>query len=191
MSATNEQFSKFAANGFENILRITQISLDSSERFLKQQFEITKQALEDQALAAKELSQLTDPQEALSHINKLLTQTFEKAVKNSRSIYDIVSQTQSELTALSEDSLSHINKSLIGGLESLSQNGPSGSDAAVNVLKSSFAAAAAAVSSLNRAAQQVAEFTDTNVKAATSDAVVKAASETVAKAPSKRGQAQA
>jgi phasin family protein len=185
MSATNEQFSKFAVNGFENILRISQISLNSSERFLKQQFELTKQVLEDQAQAAQELSQLTNPQEALSHINKLFTQSFEKAVKNSRSLYDIVSQTQSELTALSEDSLSHINKSLIGGLETLSQNGPAGSDAAVNVLKSSFAAAAAAVNSMTRAAQQVVEFADTNVKAATS------ATADAVKTSAKRGQTHA
>lgn len=168
MFAINEQFSKFSVNGLENMLRIAQISLNSGERLIKQQFESSKQILEDNLQAAQDLSQVTDPQAALGHINKLFTQSFEKAVKNSRSIYDIVSQTQSELTALTEDSLSHINKSMISGLETLSQNGPAGSDAAVNAIKSSFAAAAAAANSITRAAQQVAEFTDSSVKAATS-----------------------
>jgi len=185
MFAINEQFSKFSNNGFENVLRIAQIYLDSGERLIKQQLELSKQALEDNVQAAQDLAKLKDPQEALGHINKLFSQSFEKAVKNSRSIYDIVSKTQSEYSALAEDSLSSINKSLIGSLDTLSQNGPAGSDAAVNALKSSFAAAAATVNSLTRAAQQVAEFADTSVKAAAS------ASSDAVKASAKRTNASA
>ena len=53
-----------------------------------------------------------------------------------------------------------------------------GSDAAVNALKSSLAAPAAAVNSITKAAHQAAEFTETSVKAATAataDAVKTAA----------------
>lgn len=168
MFAINEQFSKLSSNGFENILRWAQISLDSSERLLKHNFELSKQALEDNVLATQELAGLRDPQHALNQLNKTFGQSFEKVVKNARGVYDIVSQTQSELTALAEDSLSRLNKTMLSSLDNLSQNSPAGSDAALNAIKSSFAAAAATVSSLTRAAQQVAEFADTSVKAATS-----------------------
>lgn len=166
MFAINEQFSKLSANGYENILRVAQISLDTSERLLKQQFELSKQTLEANVQATKDLSGLTDPQQALAQINKLFTQSFEKVINNSRGIYDIVAHSQSELTALAEDNLGRINKTLVSGLDSLSQNGPAGSDVAINALKSSLAATAATVNSLTRAAQQVAEFADSSAKAA-------------------------
>ncbi|TDR77876.1 phasin family protein [Paludibacterium purpuratum] len=183
MFAINEQFSKLSSNGFENILRLAQISLDSGERLIKQQFELSKQALEDNVQIAQELAGISDPQQALNHINKVFSQSFEKAVQNSRGLYDIVSQTQTELSALTEDSLGRINKSLLSSLDTLSQHSPAGSDAAVNAIKSSFAAATATISSLTRAAQQVAEFADTSVKAASS------ATADAAKAPTKRSAA--
>jgi phasin family protein len=174
MFAINEQFSKLSANGFENILRVAQISLDTSERLIKQQFEQSKQVLEANVQASKELTELTDPQQILAQANKLFSQSFEKAVSNSHNIYDIVSQTRSELAALAEDSFTRFNKTFISELETLSQNGPAGTDAAVNALKSSFAAAAATVNSLTRTAQQVADITESSIKAAsnsTSDAI--------------------
>jgi phasin family protein len=166
MFAINEQFSKLSANGFENILRVAQISLDTSERLLKQQFEQSKQVLEANVQAGKELASLTDPQQILAQTNKLLTQSFETSISHTHSIYDIVSQTRSELAALTEESFGRFNKAFISDLESLTQNGPAGSDAAVNALKSSFAAAAAAVNSMTRTAQQVADIAENSIKAA-------------------------
>ncbi|MBV8048035.1 MAG: phasin family protein [Paludibacterium sp.] len=183
MFAINEQFSKLSSNGFENILRAAQISLDSSERLIKQQFELSKQALEGNVQIAQELAGIKDPQQALNQLNKVFSQSFEQAVKSSRSLYDIVSQTQSEFSTLTEESLDRLNKSFLSSFDTLSQNSPAGADAAINAFKSSFAAAAATISSLSRAAQQVAEFADTSVKAATS------ATAGAAKAPAKRGAA--
>ncbi|BEV73799.1 MULTISPECIES: phasin family protein [unclassified Paludibacterium] len=183
MFAINESFSQFSSNGFENLLRLAQISLDSSERLIKQQFELSKQVLEENVKIAQELSSLKDPQQALGQINKVFSQSFQQSLKNSRGLYEIVSQTQSELTALTEDSLARLNKSLLSSLDTLSQNSPAGSDAALNAIKSSFAAASATIGSLTRAAQQVAEFADTSVKAATS------ATADAAKTPTKRGAA--
>jgi phasin family protein len=166
MFAINEQFSKLSVNGYENILRFAQITLDSSERLLKHQFEQSKQALEANVTATQQLAGVTDPQQALAQINKLFTQSVEKAISHSRDVYGIVSQAQNELTALTEDSIGRLNSSVIGSLEALAKNAPAGSDVALNALKSSFAAATAAASGLTQAAQQVSEFTDNSIKAA-------------------------
>lgn len=168
MFAFQESFSKLSSNGFENLLRLAQISLDSNERLLKQQFNLSKQCLEDHVQIARELSNINEPQQALNHINKVLSQSFEKTIKHTRHLYDIVSQAQSELTTLTEESLGRINKTLLSSIDNLSQHSPAGSDATLNAIKSSFAAATATISSLTRAAQQVAEFADTSVKAASS-----------------------
>ena len=85
---------------------------------------------------------MTDPQEAVTHLNKLTTQSIDAALANSRNLYDIVSAAQSELTKLAEENLGSFNKSLIGAIESAAKNAPAGSDAALNAVKSSVAAAA-------------------------------------------------
>ena len=56
-------------------------------------------------------------------------------------------------------------------VESISKNAPAGSETAVNALKSGIAAGAAAINSMTKAAQQVAEFADSSVKAANSATV--------------------
>ncbi|OWY38797.1 phasin [Xenophilus sp. AP218F] len=168
MSFSNEQLSKLSLTGLESTLRFAQISLDSAERLVKLNLEISKQSLEEHTQAAKKLAGITDPQEALNQLNKLATQSIDKAVNNSRSLYEIVSAAQGELTKLAEESVGLFNKSLISSIESAAKSAPAGSDATLNAVKNSVAAAAAAVSTFSKAAQQVVEFTDSSVKAATS-----------------------
>lgn len=168
MFNNNEQFSKLSLTGVEAVLRFAQISLDSAERLVKFNLESSKQSLEENVKVAKELSTVSDPQQALTQINKLTTQSIDKAVANSRQLYEIVSAAQSEFTRLAEENLGSFNKSLITAIESAAKTAPAGSDSALNAVKTSIAAAAAAVNTFSKAAQQVAEFTDSSVKAATS-----------------------
>lgn len=181
MTTSNEQFAKLSANGLEAAFRVAQITLDSAERFAKLSLELSKQTLEENVKLARELSEVKDPQEALNRVNKLTAQGLEQAVANSRNVYDIVSQTQSELGKVAETNFSDLNKLLISNVESLGKNAPAGSEAAINAFKSGLAASAAAFSTLSKTGQQVAEFADSSVKAATSataDAVKAAAKRT-------------
>ncbi|MDF0604087.1 phasin family protein [Neisseriaceae bacterium TC5R-5] len=181
MSINHEQLNKLSLNGLETILRFTQISLEGTERLIKHHLEISKQSLEENVKIAKQLSGVTDPQEAIAQLNKLTTHSIDKVVADARNLYDIVSGTQSELNKLAEENLGSFNKSLIGALESAAKNAPAGSDATLNAVKTTVAAAAAAVNTFSKAAQQVVEFTDSSVKAATSataDAVKSASKRT-------------
>jgi len=185
MFAINEQFGKFSSNGFENLLRAAQISLDSSERLVKYQFELSKQTLEDNVRLAQDLAGLNDTQQIFGHLNKVFSQSFEKAVQNSRDVYDILAQTRSELTALTENSLDRLNQSVAGTIDSLTKNSPAGSEAAFNAVRNSVSALTATLNSFSQAARQVGEISDTNVKAATQASAP-------AKTPSRRAsQAQA
>jgi phasin family protein len=167
MFAINEQFSKFSSNGFENLLRAAQISLDSSERLIKYQFELSKQVLEDNVQIAQELAGLKDVQQVFGHINKVLGQSVEKAMQNSREVYDILAQTRSELTDLTESSLERLNQSVAGTFDTFTQNGPAGSEAALNAMRDSMTALTATLSGFSQAVRQVTEISDNNVKAAT------------------------
>lgn len=168
MFTTNEQFSKFSLGGVETALRFAQISLDSTEKLVKFNLEVSKQSLEDNIKVAQDLAGAKDPQEAVARINKLATQSVEQAVTNSRNVYEIVTQAQGELAKLAEENLGTLNKSLINVIEDIAKNAPAGSEVTVNAVKTSVAAAAAAINSFTKAAQQVNEFAETSVKAASS-----------------------
>lgn len=170
MFAINEQFSKFSSNGFENLLRAAQISLDSSERLIKYQFELSKRALEDNVQIAQDLAGLNDLQQVIGHLNKVFGQSFEKAVQNSREVYDILAQTRSELTSLTESNLERLNQTVAGAIESLSQGSPAGSEAALSAVRSSMSAMTATLNSISEAVKQAGELSDSNVKAATQSA---------------------
>lgn len=165
---TPEYFSKLSLNGFESVLRFAQISLDSTERLVKLGLELSKQSLEDNVKAARELSHVSDPQEVFTRVNQLASNSVEKAVANSRNVYDIVSQAQTQITHLAEENVGEFNKALISSIESIAKNNPvGGSEIAVNTVKTTIAAAAAAVNSFTKAAQQAAELVDSSVKTAT------------------------
>ncbi|MNT79270.1 hypothetical protein D3C72_2185880 [compost metagenome] len=82
-----------------------------------------------------------------------------------------MSETQAELGKIAESNFNELNKSVISNIDLLSKNAPAGSETAVNALKSGIAAGAAAINSMTKAAQQVAEFADSSVKAANSATV--------------------
>lgn len=171
------QFSQAALHGVDTAMRLTQIGLNSAERLFKLQFQAGRALLEEHV---RNLHSLTEgaPQELPTRINSLAAQTLEQLVNHSRNTYEVLSTTHGELSQLLEDQFSQLNRTVISSIDVLAKNAPAGSDAAVNALKSSLAASAAAVNSITKAAHQVAEFTETSVKAATAataDAVKTAA----------------
>lgn len=170
MFAIHESFSKLSANGIEMALRFAQISLDSTERLVKLQLDLSKKSLEEHAKTARCLGGIADTQEARHHISKLGTQTVETLVEHSHNVYDILSQAQCELACLTKDNLGILNKSLLGSIDTLSKAAPGGTNVAFETLKSSFNATTAVIDALTRATQHAAEFANTAARTATDGA---------------------
>jgi len=171
------QFSQAALHGIDTAMRLTQIGLNSAERLFKLQFQTGRTLLEEQVRNLHSLAEGA-PQELPTRVNGLAVQTVEQLVNHSRNAYEVLSATQNELTQLLDEQFSQLNRTVISSIDVLAKNAPAGTDAAVNALKSSIAASAAAMNSMTKAAHQVAEFTETSVKAATTataDAVKTAA----------------
>ncbi|MXR36774.1 phasin family protein [Craterilacuibacter sinensis] len=174
MNTAKEQLNTFSLNHYEITLRAAQIALDSTERLIRFNLDISKQTLQENSEFARELSGTSDPQSIAANFNKMAGLAAEKAVENARSFYEIISQTQGAMTKLVEDNIGNFNKGLISSIETLAKNAPAGSDAAVNAVKTSIAATAAAVNSVTQSAQQVVHLADSNIKtagSATADAV--------------------
>ncbi|WP_137935704.1 phasin family protein [Chitinivorax sp. B] len=167
MFNTPEHLSEFASINTETLLRLAQLSLDSSERLTKVNLDATKHALENAAENAKALVAVKDLQEAIALRNKMAETASEQVLSYTRSVYEIASQAQSELSKLVEERLTSFNKGLVTSIDKAAKSAPAGADVAVAALKSTVAATAAAVDSMTKAAKQVADFADASVKAAT------------------------
>ncbi|MFO1379460.1 MAG: phasin family protein [Chitinivorax sp.] len=178
LSNSSEQLSELATSQIETAMRIAKIALDGSERLFRLNLEVAKQTLEDQATNAQAVSSVKDLQGAMTLRNKLAESGAEAAMAYSRTLYEVSSQTQAELAKLIEERMAVFNKGVVSAIDNAAKNAPAGSDVAIQAVKSTVAATAAAVDSMTKAAKQVADFADASVKAATTataDAVKSAA----------------
>lgn len=153
-----------SANNVEALLRFSEVSLSGLERLIKLQLAAMRQSIEESAQLAQELTQLSNSQDVIARINEVSNASIEKAVATTRELYEVVSQTQNELSRLAESQVNDFNKQLLSMVDQLAHNSPAGSEVGINALKSSIAATAAAFDSMKRAANQVAELTDSSVK---------------------------
>lgn len=173
MYSTPEQFSSTNKANIESLLTIANTAFASAERLAALNLNTARNLLEDTVANAKALMGAKDIQELMNIQTSIAQPTVEKAIAYSRSVYEIASQTQEEMTKVFEVQFAEANKTMTSALDKAVKNAPAGSDVAVAAVKSAIAAANSAYDSMTKAAKQVAEITEANVAAAT-NATVKA-----------------
>jgi phasin family protein len=178
MYSTPEQISSTNKANIESLLTIANTAFASAERLAALNLNTARNLLDDTVSNAKALMGAKDIQELMNIQTSIAQPTVEKAIAYSRSVYEIASQTQEELTKVFEAQFAEANKTMTSALDKAVKNAPAGSDVAVAAVKSAIAAANSAYDSMTKAAKQVAEIAEANVAAAT-NATVKA----VASAP--------
>ena len=177
MFATPEQFTAANKANVENLLTVANNAFASAERLAALNLNTARSFLEDSMANAKALLAVKDVQELVSLQTAMAQPLVEKAVAYNRSVYEIASQSQEEVSKLVEAQIADLNKSLAAALDKAAKSAPAGSDVAVAAVKSAIAAANSAYDSVTKAAKQVAEIAEANVAAATS-ATVKAVATT-------------
>jgi len=173
MYTVPEQLASSNKANIEALLTIANTAFASAERLAALNLNTARSILEDSVTTAKTLLGAKDVQELVGLQATLSQPALEKAVAYSRSLYEIATQTQEELTKVVEAQYSDINKNVSTALDKAVKNAPAGSDVAVAAVKSALAAANSAYDSVTKAAKQVAEIAEANVAAAT-NATVKA-----------------
>ncbi|MBI5862750.1 MAG: phasin family protein [Rhodocyclales bacterium] len=152
--------------GVETLLTIANTAFASAERLAALNLNTARALLEDSVSNAKALLAVKDVQELINLQTSLAQPAVEKAVAYSRSVYEIATQTQGELTKVYESQVSELNGNVSSALDKALKNAPAGSDVAVAAVKSAIAAANSAYDSMTKAAKQVAEIAEANVAAA-------------------------
>jgi phasin family protein len=173
MYANPEQLASANKANVETMLTLANTAFASAERLAALNLNTARSLLEESVTNVKALLGAKDVQELFSLQSALAQPAIEKAVAYSRSVYEITSQTQDEVSKIVEAQFAEINKNVTSALDKAAKNAPAGSDVAVAAVKSAIAAANSAYDSMSKAAKQVAEMAEANVAAAT-NATVKA-----------------
>lgn len=179
MNATTGLNAAHDANA-ETLLTIANTAFDSAERLAALNLSTARSLLEDSIANAKALLAVKEVKDLISVQAALAQPTVEKAVAYSRSLYEIATEAQGELSKAVGSQVSDLSKNVTSALDNVVKYAPEASDGAVSAVKSAIVAANSAYDSMARAAKQVAEITEANVAAATT-ATVKAIGSAAAK----------
>ncbi|HKC42544.1 MAG TPA: phasin family protein [Burkholderiales bacterium] len=168
MYVTPEQIAANSKIGVETLLSLANANFAAYEKLAALNFNATKSAFEDSISHAKALLNARDVQEYVN-INVAAAQpNLERAIAYSRSVYELATQQQAEMTKFFEGQAGEFNRTFVSLLDKFAKNAPAGSDVAVAAVKSALAAANSAYDSFAKVAKQATEIAEANIAAATS-----------------------
>jgi len=166
-----EQISEFSKTNVQNAIKIASLSLENAEKLVNLNMNAVKLALAQGVEGAQAVATVRDVQELFALRTKLAEVGVQGALGYSRGLYELASEAQAELTALSEEAWSTYTKSVATFVDNASKSAPAGSDVAVNAIKSTLAASTAAFDQFQKATKQVVNLADASVRAAAATAV--------------------
>ncbi len=170
MYVTPDQLTNGNKNAVEALLGLAHSNFAAFEKLSALNFNATKTAFEDIVGHTKALLGVKDVQE-LVNLNVAAAQpALEKIVAYQRSVYEVTTGSQAELTRYLEAQAGEVNRNLVGMLDKYAKNAPAGSDVAVAAVKSALAAANSAYDSMSKVAKQATEIAEATFAAATAAA---------------------
>ena len=171
MYTTPEKLASANKANVETLLTLANTAFASAERLAALNLNTARTLVEESVSNAKSLLGAKDAQDLVGLQSSLGQPAVEKIVAYSRSVYEIATQTQEEISKVFEGQFAELNKNVASALDIAAKNAPAGSDVAVAAVKSAIAAANSAFDSMSKAAKQVTEIAEANVAAATNATV--------------------
>jgi len=167
MTVNTEKFVTANKAAVDSLLAIANTALASAERISALNLSTARATLEDSAAGIKAIADAKDIQGVAAAATALSQPAIEKASAFARSVYEIASQTQGELTKLVESQVGDFQKTVAGLVEQASKAAPAGSETAFAAVQSAIAAANSAFENMNATAKQFAAQAQANVVSAT------------------------
>jgi phasin family protein len=170
MYNATEQFAEFNKANVAQATKLAAIAMGNVEKVMKLGMNAARVALEQSIENAQAVASVKDVQELFALRTKLAESGVQSALSYSKNLYEIASEAQAELSAVSEESWSTYTRGVAKWVDTASQSAPAGSDVAVNAFKSTVAATTAAFDQFQRATKQVVNLADASVRAAAQSA---------------------
>lgn len=163
---TPENLSEMQKQNIDAMMKLSQKAFEGIEKMVELQLNAARSSLQETSEKFKALMSVKDAQEMVNVNKDMATPNAEKALAYSKTIYDIASQTSGEVQRLIDAQIADANKKLMEALDEFTKNAPAGSESVVAMMKSSLAAASSAYETANKAARQVVEMAERNMRAA-------------------------
>jgi phasin family protein len=167
MYVTPEQIQAANKANVEAILAVANAQFAALEKLATLNATTVRGAFEDSIANTRALLGAKDVQEFVSLQNGFAQPAVEKAIAYSKSVYEVATSANAELSKVAERRVAEWNENFVSLLDKVSKNAPAGSDVAVAAVKSMLAAANSAYDNMNKVAKQATEIAEANVAAAT------------------------
>jgi len=167
MYVTPEQIQAANKANVEAILSLAATQFAAFEKFANLNANAVKTAFEDTLSNTRALLGAKDVQEFVNLQSSLAQPSIEKAIAYSKSAYEVATETNAEMSKMTEKRIAEWNENFVSMLDKATKNAPAGSDVAVAAVKSMLAAANSAYDNFNKVAKQATEIAEANVNAAT------------------------
>ena len=164
MSQANDQMIAFNKTVLEAASRFAAIALEGAEEMMKVQMEATKSVFADGAQNAKALAEAKDLQDLGQLKNALVQPNMEKAASYLKSVYNVATATQQEISKLLEEQASAFNKRIEETVEQGAKAAPPGTEAAMAAYKSAFSAVNSVYDNMLKMTKQFSELTQANME---------------------------
>jgi phasin family protein len=163
---TPENMTEAQRQNLDAMMKLSHKAFEGVEKMVELQLNAAKASLQETAEKFNALMSVKDAQEVVALNKEMAAPNTEKALAYSRAIYDIASQTSGEVQRLVDAQIAEANKKLVDTLEEFAKTAPAGSEAVIQMMKSSLTAANSAYETANKAARQVVEMAERNLRAA-------------------------
>ncbi|WP_100379135.1 phasin family protein [Polynucleobacter brandtiae] len=171
MNLTPEQMAAAQKANLETLTGLTKQALQSIEKLVELNMQIAKQSLGDSMTSAKKALEVKDIQQLLAHQAEAVQPMAEKIMAYSRHLYELAHDTQETFTKSAEKELQAGQQKINSLVEDWTKNAPTGSDAAVKVMKQAIASANTAFETSQKAIKQAVQLTKGNLNTATDSAM--------------------
>lgn len=166
-------FEQMTAAHKENVatsMALAGIAASAAEKVMDLNIGIIKTVIAGATENGKAMADAKDAQ-AFSAIQAQWAQpSLETLTAYAKDGYDILSESQADVTKIVDARLAEVNKTVVSALDQAEKNAPAGSDVAVAAMKSAVAAANQAYDAFSKAGKQVQEVTGATVATTASPA---------------------
>lgn len=167
MYTTPAQVAELQKGQVDALYAVSHALFAATEKMVDLNLAAAKALMDESAEKTQALLGVKDVQEFMSFGGAFAQPALEKFVSYSRNAYSIASGTGAELSKIFEAQVAESNKKVAELVELAAKNAPAGSEPAVSMFKTAFAAANTAYDTFSKAAKQAVDVAESNITAAT------------------------
>jgi phasin family protein len=175
MINTPEQFVQLNKSALESLQAAALVSMGGFEKLAELNIQAARASIDESTLTLKTLLETKDAKAVADLASVGVQPAAEKIVAYAKHVYEITSETNTEIAKLFEKQFAEGNRQLYAAIDSLAKNAPVGSEGVVTFVKQAVSTANSAFDQVSKATKQVVEMTEANIAAAAKNAPVRAA----------------